>query len=159
MPLKQRNQVALGNLIFSFLFEPTISVSSVVHCVGQRDMTLFFGKSILIVEESGFLEPKVRQQLANAGTRTIGPLDSFPDVQLALGLFRVDGVIIDLRLDDETIIEVAKLLEHFKIEYLFASINAGRIHPDQFVLSSDINDLANIARALFGSSPHAVTIH
>ncbi len=130
-----------------------------VHCVIQRDMTLFFGKSILIFEESGFLEPKVRQQLANAGTRTIGPLDSFIDIQLALGLFRVDAVIIDLRLDDETIIEAAKLLEQFKIEYLFASINAGRVHPDQFVLSSDVNDLADIARALFGAATHTVTIH
>lgn len=122
-------------------------------------MALFFDKSILIFEENGFLEKKIRAGLAHAGARIIGPLDDFAEVQLAVGLFRVDAVIIDLRLNAETIIEVVELLEHLKIEYLFASINAGRVHPDQFVLGFEIADLADIARALFGPPPTSVAIH
>ncbi|TGR65522.1 hypothetical protein EN837_21790 [bacterium M00.F.Ca.ET.194.01.1.1] len=122
-------------------------------------MTLFFGKSILIVEESGPLETKVRERLAHAGARIIGPLDVFSEVQLAVGLFPIDAVVIDMELDVEAIIKLVELLDHFTIEYLFASINAGRVHPDQFVLSSDIADLADIARALFSRPIPAVTIH
>ncbi len=132
---------------------------SVVHCVGQNDITLFFDKSILIVEESGFLEKKVRTRLADAGARIIGPLADFAETQLAVGLFRIDAVIIDLALNSEVVIKMVEVLEQFKIEYLFASINAGRGHPDQFVLSSNISDLDNIARALFGSSSPTVSIH
>ncbi|TGV44342.1 hypothetical protein EN811_22990 [bacterium M00.F.Ca.ET.168.01.1.1] len=125
----------------------------------KDDMTLFFGKSILIVEESGPLETKVRERLAHAGARIIGPLDVFSEVQLAVGLFPIDAVVIDMELDVEAIIKLVELLDHFTIEYLFASINAGRVHPDQFVLSSDIADLADIARALFSRPIPAVTIH
>lgn len=120
---------------------------------------LFSDKSILIVEENGFLEEKVRTRLVHAGARIIGPLADFAETQLAVGLFRIDAVIIDLALDSEVMIEVVEVLEQFKIDYLFASINAGRVHPDQFVLSSDSSDLDNIARALFGSCFPAATIH
>jgi len=127
--------------------------------VDKDDMTLFFGKRILIVEESGLLETKVRERLAHAGARIIGPLDVFSEVQLVVGLFQIDAVVIDTELDVEAIIQLIGLLDHFTIEYLFASVNAGRVHPDQFVLSSDIADLADIARALFRPSIPAVTIH
>lgn len=127
--------------------------------MGQNDVKRFFDKSILIVEKNGFLEKKVRSRLIHAGARIIGPLADFAETELAVGLFEIDAVIIDLALNSEVIIEVVEILEQFKIEYLFASISAGRVHPDQFVLSSDISDLENIARALFGSSYPTVTIH
>ncbi|MFB4373567.1 hypothetical protein RAC92_08320 [Agrobacterium sp. CR_3] len=79
------------------------------------------------------------------GARVIGPLQESPEVQLVVGLVRIDTVVIDLTLDAEAMIKVADVFEQFKIKYLFASINAGRVHPDQIVLSPDITDLANIA--------------
>lgn len=38
-------------------------------------------------------------------TRIIGPLDVFTEVQLAVGIFPIDAVVIDMELDVEAIIE------------------------------------------------------
>lgn len=79
------------------------------------------GKTILIVEDEYLVGEDLRRILANAGAEAIGPIDN-PTIACAIVRKRwIDGAVLDVRLREETSIQVATLLNHQHVPFIVVS--------------------------------------
>ncbi|GEM_PF-634460 len=117
----------------------------------------FGGKKLLIVEHRPMLTAACRDRLVNAGATLIGPLRSPEDILDALVEGGVDGAILDVGADDETLVSAFIILERANVPFVFAS----RAKSDRggFSMSGGRQALREIADALFGPPGASFTLH
>ncbi|KRB57067.1 transcriptional regulator [Rhizobium sp. Root708] len=119
----------------------------------DEKLRLFEGKRILIVEDEYFVADEVRRQLNQAGALVVGPA---PSVEIGLTLLErnsIDGAILDIRLDGETVFPIAERLQDAGLPFVFATAYGAGDIPERYtgyVLCEKPNDLGEIAYALFG---------
>lgn len=119
----------------------------------DENLRFFKGQHILIVEDEYFAADEVRRALDRAGAIVIGPA---PSVEIGLELLdqhRVDGAILDIRLDGETVFPIAERLQDTGIPFVFATAFVSVTLPERYigyVLCEKPTDLGDIAYALFG---------
>lgn len=119
-------------------------------------LRLFQGKHILIVEDEFFIADTTRRTLERAGAIVIGPA---PSVEAGLALIddnRIDGAILDIRLDGETVFPIAERLQDAGIPFVFATAHIDTDIPIRFggyYLSEKPTALGEIAKALFATVP------
>lgn len=118
----------------------------------QADLDLFAGKYILIVEDEYFVAKNVRRSLEAAGAVVVGPAPSVEVGMTLIEQYPVDGAILDIRLDVETVFPIVDRLHQAKIPFVFASAYIGVEIPYRYggyFLSERPTELGAIARALF----------
>lgn len=98
-----------------------------------------------------------RVRLVNAGATLIGPLRSSEHILDALMDGGVDGAILDVGADDETLVLGAIILEGANVPFVFAS--RGHSSWGGFSMTDDNAALRKIADALFGPPGRSSTLH
>jgi len=118
---------------------------------------MFGGQRILMVEARDFVTEELRQKLDELGALIVGPVTNVGDALARIGEDEVDGAILDLKYDGQTIFPVVEALEASGIPYIFALAPVPADLPagfTGFVLCTKRNELDHIARALFGRGRH-----
>lgn len=115
------------------------------------------GKNLIIVEQRLMLTSACRERIVAAGATVGPPLRSARDVLDALMEGRVDGAIVDVEIDTETLLSVSIILENADVPFLFAS--RAKASFDGYYLGGDIAELRKIADALFGPPGTSSTLH
>lgn len=123
------------------------------------DLRLLAGKHLLIVESGDLVADAVRLALEQAGVVIVGPASSV-DIGLALfDIARVDGAILDIRLEGDVVFPLAERLQDAQIPFVFAMSVFAMSPADAdiaarhggYLLSENPSALAEIAKALFAS--------
>ncbi|MEB2848385.1 response regulator [Endobacterium cereale] len=78
-------------------------------------------KRILVVEDEWLLASELSRRLRSAGHDIVGPAPTVKDAMRAIEATRPHAAILDVRLDGETTLALAKLLVQCKIPVLFLS--------------------------------------
>ncbi|WP_042935635.1 histidine kinase [Bradyrhizobium lupini] len=117
----------------------------------------FRGKKLIIVEHRLMLTSACRDRLTAAGATVVGPVRSVREVLDALMEKDIDAAIVDIEVDDETLVSLSLVLENAKVPFVFAS----RVSPIQcgYTLSGQISELREIGDALFGGPGASSTLH
>lgn len=129
-----------------------------MRLMGSESLHLFKGKRILIVEDEYFVADEARRALERAGATVIGPA---PSVDIGLALIDehvIEGAILDIRLDGETVFPIAERLQGIGIPFVFATAYLGSDIPQRYggyYLAGKPNALDDIATALFNPAPNA----
>ncbi|MDR6667890.1 response regulator [Rhizobium sp. 1399] len=124
--------------------------------MGSGSLHLLRGKRILIVEHEYFVPDETRMALERAGATVIGPA---PSVEIGLALIEeyvVEGAILDIRLEGQTVFPIAERLQDTGIPFVFATAYLGSGVPEHYggyYLAGKPNALEEIASALFDPSP------
>lgn len=111
------------------------------------------GRSILLVEDEYFIADAMRRGLEASGARVIGPAASVEDALDLLAAETVDGAVLDVNLDDESVFPVAQALTAKRVPFLFATgYGASDLPPEWRHVPRHEKpvDAATIARALLG---------
>lgn len=120
-------------------------------------LRVFRGKKLMIVQQRALLTMRCRAQIAAAGATIVGPVSSVGTVLQTLQSGDVDAAIIDVEVDDETLVHLATLLDAMKVPFVFASV--AKSNWQGYILSDDGLHLRKIADALFGSPGKSSTLH
>ncbi|QCL98035.1 hypothetical protein CFBP7129_27755 (plasmid) [Agrobacterium tumefaciens] len=120
-------------------------------------LRVFRGKKLIIVQQRALLTVRCREQITAAGATVVGPVSSVRTVLQALQSGDVDAAIIDVEVDDETMVHLATLLDAMKLPFVFASAAKANWHG--YILSGERLHLRKIADALFGSPGPSSTLH
>lgn len=118
-------------------------------------LSLFAGKTILIVEDEYFLADETRQKLELLGGTVVGPAANVEDALQLIFSSEIDGAILDVHLGDEFVFPVAEELEAADVPFVFATGYDVSIIPAKFsgfALCEKPTELGKIAFALFGPS-------
>lgn len=103
------------------------------------------------------LTSAVRERIVAAGAVVGSPLRSSDDVLNALMEGEVDGAIVDVAIDTETLLPLSTILENADVPFIFASRT--KLRSGGYSLSSDTMELQKIAYALFGPPGSSSTLH
>ncbi|OAI83072.1 histidine kinase [Rhizobium sp. GHKF11] len=98
-----------------------------------------------------------RERMTATGATVGVPLRSARDVLDATMEGDVDAAIIDIGVDDDTLLSVSSILESANVPFLFASRAKG--NSGGYEVSGDIVELRKIAEALFGPPGTSSTLH
>lgn len=120
-------------------------------------LRVFRGKRLMVIEQQALLTAECREQIFAAGATVVGPISSVRHVLQTLENEDVDGAIIDVEVDEETLMHLAVLLEAMGVPFVFAS--ALRANSRGYVLNDDRKQLRKIADALFGAPGPSSTLH
>ncbi|WP_282456024.1 hypothetical protein [Agrobacterium sp. InxBP2] len=115
------------------------------------------GKTIIILEHRFLLTSVCRQRLEAAGSTVVGPVQSIRRVLEALTEGNVDAAIVDIEVDDQTLLFAASILENANVPFVFASRTNS--HHGGYSMSGDSVELREIADALFGPPGTLATLH
>lgn len=117
----------------------------------------FRGKKLIIVEQHLVLTSACRERLTAAGATVVGPVRSVRAVLDTLMEENVDAAIVDIEVDDETMMSVSLVLENAEVPFVFAS----RLPPIQggYTLNGETSELRKIGDALFGKPGTSSTLH
>lgn len=115
------------------------------------------GKTIIILEHQLLLTSVCRQRLEAAGATVVGPVRSTRCVLEALIDGNVDAAIVDIEVDDQTLLFAASTLENANVPFVFAS--RSNSYYGGYSMSGDSAQLTEIADALFGSPGTSSTLH
>ncbi|MEJ1177128.1 hypothetical protein WA845_23010 [Agrobacterium sp. CMT1] len=132
-------------------------------CSGRYDrkevpvLRVLRGKKLIIVEQRPMLTEACRERMTAAGATVGLPLRSARDVLDAMMEADVDAAIIDIGVDDDTLLSVSIILESANVPFLFASRAKG--NSGGYEVSGDIVELRKIADALFGPPGTSSTLH
>ncbi|WP_348652544.1 response regulator [Rhizobium sp. BG4] len=121
----------------------------------DQKLSLLTGKNILIVEDEYFVADDVRQALEWAGACVVGPAPSVEAGMVLIDTRAIDGAILDIRLDGETVFPIAERLQTMGIPFVFATAYIRSQIPDRYVgyhLCEKPTELGAIAVALFGTA-------
>ena len=122
----------------------------------DNGLHLLAGKHVLIVEDEYFVADEVRRALEKAGAVVVGPA---PSVEIGMHLIddnNVDGAILDIRLDGETVFPIAERLQDLGIPFVFATAYMQADIPERYggyYLCEKPAELSAIAEALFAAPP------
>lgn len=117
----------------------------------------FRGKKIVVVGQQRLLTPDCHAQLLGTGATVVGPVSSLSEASRLLEVGDVDAAIVDLALDEPTIVHLATLLEAMALPFVFVS-SAGSGSSTYF-LSGNKNELRDLADVLFGPPGPGSTLH
>lgn len=114
----------------------------------------FENKAILVVEDDDDLCRDIVDKLKKSGARVIGPAASALDALLFLEHGKVDAVLIDIHVDTDSAIPIAKKLLDEDVPFVFATSQNCSDLPDDYrgFLVDRLSDLQLIANVLF--PPH-----
>jgi len=110
----------------------------------------------LIFEKQVILTPTCHDLLLGAGATIVGPVSTLVDALERLISQMVDGVIIDIEVDEFALVELSKILDELCVPFLFVTGHRSTVGP--YILIDDVVELAKIGLALF-SPPRARTVH
>jgi DNA-binding NarL/FixJ family response regulator len=116
------------------------------------DLRLLTGKHLLIVERGDLVADEVRLALEQAGVVIVGPASSVEIGLALLNIIRIDGAILDIRLEGETVFPLAERLQDAGIPFVFALPHADAdigAKYGGYRLTESLAALAEIAKALF----------
>ncbi|MDM9625574.1 response regulator [Rhizobium sp. S152] len=119
---------------------------------------LLNGKHLLIVEEGFFAADEIRVALCGLGTILMPPAPSVESGMAIIDRQRVDGAILDIRLDETTVFRLVERLQEYGIPFVFVATpphDLARERYGGYVLSDNPDELGDIARALFDPVPAA----
>lgn len=106
------------------------------------------GKKLVIVEQHLMLTSACRSLMADAGA-LVGPsVRSTGEVLDALMEGGVDAVIVDIEIDNETLLSLSAILEEAAVPFIFAS--RARTSRGGYCMNGDVGELRKAADALFG---------
>lgn len=117
----------------------------------------FRGKKLIIVEQRLMLTFACRQRLQAAGATVLGSVRSTRCLLDALLEWDVDAAIVDVEIDDQTLLNVSIALENAKVPFVFA--NRAKSNDRGYSVSSDSAELREIADPLFGPPGTLSTLH
>lgn len=115
------------------------------------------GKTIIILEHRILLTSVCRQRLEAAGTTVVGPVRSIRRVLEALVEGNVDAAILDLEIDDETLLSASIILDNADVPFVVAS--RAKSKYGGYSMDGDSEALREIADALFGKPGTSSTLH
>ncbi|MFP3546706.1 response regulator [Rhizobium sp. SIMBA_035] len=121
----------------------------------NQKLSLLAGKKILIVEDEYFVADDVRRTLEGAGASVVGPAPSVEAGMALIDTHAIDGAILDIRLDGETVFPIAERLQLLGIPFVFATAYVRNQVPDRYSgyhLCEKPAELGAIAVALFGTA-------
>ena len=101
------------------------------------------GKTIIILEHQLLLTSVCRKRLEAAGATVVDG--------------NVDAAIVDIEVDDQTLLFAASILENANVPFLFAS--RSNSYYGGYSMSDDSAQLREIADALFGPPGTSSTLH
>jgi DNA-binding response OmpR family regulator len=116
------------------------------------DLRLLAGKHLLIVESGDLVADEVRLALEQAGVVIVGPASSVEIGLALLNIIRIDGAILDIRLEGETVFPLAERLQDAGIPFVFALSHVDADIAAKYGgyrLTESLTALAEIAKALF----------
>jgi DNA-binding NarL/FixJ family response regulator len=116
------------------------------------DLRLLTGKHLLIVERGDLVADEVRLALEQAGVVIVGPASSVEIGLALLNIIRIDGAVLDIRLEGETVFPLAERLQDAGIPFVFALPHADADIAAKYGgyrLTESLTALAEIAKALF----------
>lgn len=116
----------------------------------------FKSKHILIFERKLILTPTCHDLLLGAGATIVGPVSTLVEAYENLISQVVDGVIIDVEVNEFELVELSKTLDELDVPFLFVTSHRSTVGP--YHLIDDVIELAKIGLALF-SPPQSRTIH
>lgn len=116
----------------------------------------FRGKKLIIVEQR-LLTFACRQRLRAAGATVLGSVRSTRRLLDALLEWDVDAAIVDVEIDDQTLLNVSIALESANVPFVFA--NRAKSNDRGYSVSGDSAELREIADALFGPPGTSTTLH
>ncbi|AYG69194.1 MULTISPECIES: response regulator [unclassified Rhizobium] len=114
---------------------------------------MFWGKRLLIVEDSYFLADEARQKLLELGATIVGPVDDMDAVEL-IEAGGADAAILDLHLATGRAFSLVERLERQGLPYVFALVrepSGAMADFTGFVLCEKSVAMEQIAKALFGN--------
>lgn len=128
------------------------------------DLGLLAGKHLLIVESGDMVADAVRLALEKAGVVIVGPASSAEIGLALLDIARIDGAVLDIRIEGDVVFPLVERLQDAQIPFVFAmSVFAmPHAHADiaarygGYLLSENPSALAEIAKALFASRENGV---
>ncbi|QWW69821.1 response regulator [Rhizobium sp. WYJ-E13] len=118
------------------------------------DLGLLAGKHLLIVESGDMVADAVRLALEKAGVVIVGPASSAEIGLALLDMARIDGAILDIRIEGDVVFPLAERLQDAQIPFVFAMPHADAdiaAGYGGYLLSENLSALAEIAKALFAS--------
>ncbi|MGP4667077.1 hypothetical protein [Agrobacterium pusense] len=98
-----------------------------------------------------------RQRLQAAEATVLGSVRSTRCLLDALLEWDVDAAIVDVEIDDQTLLNVSIALENAKVPFVFA--NRAKSNDRGYSVSGDSVELREIADALFGPPGTLSTLH
>lgn len=81
---------------------------------------LLAGRKVLIVEDEYFAAVELQRLVEEAGGKVVGPAGTLADAQELVG-DELDGAILDLRLDEETSVPLARALRRRGVPFLLVT--------------------------------------
>jgi hypothetical protein len=115
------------------------------------------GKQLVIVEQHLMLTSACRSLMVGAGA-IVGPaVRSTGEVLDVLMEGGVDAVIVDIEIDNETLLSLAAILEEAAVPFIFAS--RARSDRGGYCMNGDVGELRKAADALFGVPGISTTLH
>lgn len=117
----------------------------------------FRGKKLIIVEQRLMLTFACRQRLRAAEATVLGSVRSTRRLLDALLEWDVDAAIVDVEIDDQTLLNVSIALESANVPFVFA--NRAKSNDRGYSVSGDSAELREIADALFGPPGTSTTLH
>lgn len=118
------------------------------------DLGLLAGKHLLIVESGDMVADAVRLALEKAGVVIVGPASSAEIGLALLDMARIDGAILDIRIEGDVVFPLPERLQDAQIPFVFAMPHADAdiaAGYGGYLLSENLSALAEIAKALFAS--------
>ena len=119
-----------------------------------KDLELYRGKHILIVEDDYLIAEQTRRELEKLGASIAGPVPSVEQAMALIDERPIDAAILDINLDGETVYPLADVLSERQIPFVFATGYDASSMPEKykgFILCEKPTELAVIAVALFAS--------
>ena len=114
------------------------------------------GKRILVVEDDYLLAEAVCEVLRHAGALPIGPVGNAALAIKAASTEALDGVLLDVKLQDTNGLKVADYLRSKKVPFLLSTVylkealHAGLRAAPQIAKPASPSDLVEAAVAVFG---------
>jgi DNA-binding response OmpR family regulator len=113
------------------------------------------GLRLLLVEDEALVAMELEDLISSLGAEAVGPFGRVADALEALGRERVNGAVLDVRLDGETTFQIADVLLQAANPILFVTGGAGSI-PDRYRQVPrlhkpfDYAEFERLAKSIFG---------
>jgi FixJ family two-component response regulator len=113
------------------------------------------GLRLLLVEDDALVAMELEELISSLGGETVGPFGRVADALEALRLERVNGAVLDVRLDGDTTFPIADVLLQAASPIVFVTGQVGSI-PEKYwqvprlLKPFDYTEFARLAESIFG---------